>query len=392
MPYSGANDDNLPEHIQKLSETKRAGWVKAWNAAYAGCQEKGGDDCEGYAFRVAHGAVKRIDDSQEGNLESTDFLLIELEEAALVSGRAFDGLVAGEFTDMLGRRISIDAASLPAFVENTQRMIESARTESGELVGLPIDARGHDKGDGAGWIVGVELAGNVLRFVPRWTEVGLDLIRKGIRRFFSATVDLAGRAVLGGTLTNWPAVRAKDGRYLLRPVELENKEVIVGGRTMMTLAELSDEVRAQLIEEAKKTVDLSALYGEQLHQMEEMFRDEAEKRFGEFKAAFERDRHVAEFCATMETKGLPAGERLTRILVALPDAARGELEAMLGEIASKGPVEFSEAGHSKEVKGGRALPDYVVRDLDSGEVKLAELSNPIFGLGDLSQYDLSKWK
>ena len=87
-------------------------------------------------------------------------------------------------------------------------------------MGFPIDASDHNKGDAAGWIIGVELVGDVIRFVPKWTEIGLELIGKGIRRMFSATINLKDKVILGGTLTNWPATRDSKGKMLLRPIEL----------------------------------------------------------------------------------------------------------------------------------------------------------------------------
>lgn len=59
MPYSGPNDAKLPNHIQKLSESKRKQFVSVFNEVYAECQEEGGDDCEGEAMRIANGSVKR---------------------------------------------------------------------------------------------------------------------------------------------------------------------------------------------------------------------------------------------------------------------------------------------------------------------------------------------
>jgi hypothetical protein len=190
--------------------------------------DKKGDDCEGYAFRVANSVIKRM---QEKEMQ-TGFLFVDL---SLTEGKAFDGLAAGEFTDMLGRKAKFEASELSQYVEKPLTAIESTKTESGEIVGLPIDAKGHDKGDGAGYIVGVELAGECIRIIPQWTEIGLEILQKKIRRWFSATVDLANKVILGGTLTNWPATRDSKGTILLRPIELglyELQEESLDERTM----------------------------------------------------------------------------------------------------------------------------------------------------------------
>jgi hypothetical protein len=152
--------------------------------------------------------------------EHTSFLFTELANNALTDGRAFDGVAFGTFNDMFGREITLDAVDAEDFVANTQAAIEATRAESGELVGLPVDAKDHDKGDGAGWIVGAELIDGIIRFLPKWTEIGRELISKGIRRFFSPTIDTSNKVVLGGTLTNWPATRDENNRLMLRPIEL----------------------------------------------------------------------------------------------------------------------------------------------------------------------------
>ncbi len=156
---------------------------------------------------------------------SVNPVFVELQDLEpsdpLTDGKPFDGLVAGTFTDMNGRKFEFTEDDLSELESNTRRSIEATRSESGKIVGIPIDARGHEAGDGAGWIVGVELEDGILRFTPRWTSIGLELIGEGIRRFFSATVDTLLNVVMGGTLTNWPATRNnKTGEIMLRPIEL----------------------------------------------------------------------------------------------------------------------------------------------------------------------------
>lgn len=57
-PYSGANDNNLPEYIQELSEKDRRRWVAIFNSSYESCKTDGGKDCEAEAFHTANGIVK----------------------------------------------------------------------------------------------------------------------------------------------------------------------------------------------------------------------------------------------------------------------------------------------------------------------------------------------
>ena len=149
-------------------------------------------------------------------------LFFELSDSVLTEGAVFDAITVGTFIDMYGRKATFRENDLPKYVENTRANIEASITEEGEVVGLPIDAIDHDKGDGAGWIVGVELDAkrNVIQLKPNWTSIGIEVIEGKIRRFFSATIDMPNKTILGGTLTNWPAIRDKKGKVLLKPVEL----------------------------------------------------------------------------------------------------------------------------------------------------------------------------
>lgn len=147
-------------------------------------------------------------------------LLVRLED--LEEGKPFDALVAGTFIGMSGRKFEFKEEDLAEYVENTKTAIEATKTEDGEVVGLPIDIESHDEGDGAGYIVDAELEDGIVRFTPKWNDVGLDLIERNIRRWFSGTWDIMRKVAQGGTLTNWPATRDNEsGDILLRPIELE---------------------------------------------------------------------------------------------------------------------------------------------------------------------------
>jgi len=112
---------------------------------------------------------------------TTNALFHELGAEGLTDGRMFDALVAGTYTDMLGRVVEFKKKELAEYVSNTQQASEATRTESGDIVGLPIDSRNHDKQDAAGWIVAVEIVGEVVRVIPKWTELGRDLISRGLQ-------------------------------------------------------------------------------------------------------------------------------------------------------------------------------------------------------------------
>ena len=157
-------------------------------------------------------------------MDAASVLWARLEEGTLVEGKPIDGFTAGTFIDMWGRKFQFEENELPLYVENTMVAIEATKLSDGEVRGLPIDCQGHDNEDAAGWIVGVELVDGMIRFAVKWTDVGADLIKRGLRAFFSATANVALKVILGGSLTNWPATRDnKTGAPLLSPVELAGR-------------------------------------------------------------------------------------------------------------------------------------------------------------------------
>ncbi|RJX17532.1 MAG: hypothetical protein C4575_12885 [Desulforudis sp.] len=430
MPYSGINDETLPDQVKEMPEKVRTAWIKTFNSMHEKCMAEKGEDCEGKAMAGANAVAKRMMDSDGGEMEGELQLApVELSNDALTEGRLFDGLAAGEFIDMLGRKAAFKAAELGEFLKNTLAAIEATRAESGEIVGLPIDARGHERGDAAGWIVGAELEGERIRLKPRWTVIGVELISKSIQRGFSATVDLTNKVILGGTLTNWPATRNKSGHILLRPVELSRN-----GLSNEEEANMPDNVVAvdmgqlqKLVETAvaaampkppvqtgngNTDVELESLVAEfgglsdeakkarkeELRRLSEYVRKQAEL---EFQAEMQRERHesrMAELAQTLVggSDAAPRGYQATvdevkaHLLKMAPDEAK-----FWGEFLSKtqkdGFVEFDEVGHGREPQGTKPLPSEFAEQLDAGTIKLADLSDPAAGLGDLRQYDLSKW-
>ncbi len=353
---------------------------------------------------------------------------IHFIELALSDGATFDALVPGTFTDMLGREVTISPSDLSKIVENTIEAIGAAVTATGEIVGLPIDAKDHDKGDGAGWIVGAELSGGIVRLQPKWTMVGRDLIAGGIRRFFSATVDLKNKIILGGTLTNWPALRNKKGVMQLRPIELSanlceivqdddspevmemaknktatpnepvEKEVSGGG---IDLAALRNEIKSDILAEFQKSADgddaadrmkdslkieafadvadLSGARDALLGQMQTALRAEytrmqanAGQMLAGMMAEIKRDQHVAEFAALVvggnekRPVGFPVGqEEVETFLLSLSDVQRTAAESIFGRIHEQGLVEFGAIGHGKHSKAKLPVPEFARESLQA---------------------------
>lgn len=154
-----------------------------------------------------------------------NFLFVDL--SSLTPGKPFAGFAVGKFVDMDGRGVEFKPAQLKAFLANTLKVLKAAKDKG--MPGLPIDARGHDKGDAAGWIVGAELGEvedsdggkvGVIMLAAEWTKLGIELLRDKIMANFSPTVDLRGKVIRGGSLTNWPASVDGNGVPLFPAVEL----------------------------------------------------------------------------------------------------------------------------------------------------------------------------
>jgi hypothetical protein len=327
---------------------------------------------------------------------ASGFLYADL--AALTSGRPFDGFAASDpdepFIDMHGNEIAIKPDELPQYLENTRALIEATRTESGELVGLPIDANGHEKGDGAGYIVGVELTGSVLQFVPQWAEIGLGLLQKGIRRWFSATADIANKAILGGTLTNWPATRKRNGRILLRPIELS--------KSLFEIEEVTMEPEIVQTEQAPNLAELVASDPGIAAQVRELVQAQVKAGVDAELSRVKRETHVTELCQRLtggtdaHPQGLPVkADELQAFLLSLDDPQRERAEALLASVQEKGLVSFTEAGHSRPVAGGTQLPDWAKAELQKFITAGYTVSEFFVHngpeLGEMADYNLSEF-
>lgn len=345
-----------------------------------------------------------------------DFLFVNLSEQ--VSGeKPFDGMAAGEFIDMYGRAVSLKADDLEKFVANTRAALESTRDSSGEVVGFPIDTANHAHKEAAGWIVGVELdeGGNKLRFMPRWNETGKQLIASNTMRYFSPSIDLKAKTVVGGSLTNWPATRTAENHMLLRPVELSmdmvTNDLDAAPAWIADLKEwISDlmqgagnkpeqvETLAPVLEGvpimSEPIVELSA---DQTAQLETLVEERAALRFQNMVEAEKRKNRILEFTRAVTGKGLPVqGEDLTAFLSDLTPDALDKAIALFQTVADAGAViDFEEKGHSKTLTGAQSLPPEMVAPLKAWLAAGQSLEDffkvNAVELGVMTDYNLSEF-
>lgn len=328
-------------------------------------------------------------------------MLTDLQEQNVKPGKPFDGMRAGTFIDMRGTPVTFGAAELAEYVRNTNAAIEATKTPSGDIVGLPIDSRNHDKGDAAGWIIKAELVGDVIQFTPKWTTLGIDLIGASLQRFFSPTVDVTNKTVTGGSLTNWPATRTK-GKTLLRPIELAegdpnpmeetiNKIVQMLGMIWEKIAPKAEPEEPENPEAEPAPMSQAPNLAAELAQ--------AQAQIAELQAQFERKNNVMEFArrVTAGTPAMPRGlnipaDQLAEVLLSMPTEQASKVQTMLENLVV---VDFSERGHNGKIDAKQTLPDvyrpYMAQWLAAGKTPESFFSvNP--EIGKAADFNLSEFQ
>ncbi len=356
-------------------------------------------------------------------------IFIELQ---LRAGQPFAGLAAGSFTDMYGQEIELTAEDIAQFAANTNGLIVDYKARG--MPGLPVDARRHDKGDAAGWIVAAT-AGSVLSstgeitpvvfLAAEWTELGEELLSKRIMVNFSPTLDLEARVIRGGSLTNWPATLDERGVPLFEAVELaqgvyrtreirrgrrpgpeenemsieltqEQLEGLVSARVQAQLAELNQQLAQAfgVVDEAQQIANIAELAA--------AIRAQEQTRWTMQLAEIQRRGQYAELAARVTggaqdaPRGIPAQADVIRdeLLRLTPEQATF-WSGLLETIVAGGLTEFSEIGHGRREGARRQLPAYYAEALTAGRLTLADLSGlngAVLGLGEIGDYDLSQWQ
>lgn len=330
----------------------------------------------------------------------TNYTLVDMSGQISQPGKPFDGMRAGTFVDMRGTRVTFDLPELAAYVDNTRKAIEATRGESGQIVGLPIDAQNHNKGDAAGWIIAADLAGDVIRLTPQWTDLGLDLIGSSRQRFFSPTVDLSNKTIIGGSLTNWPATRA-GGKTLLRPIELAAKGELQMEEMLQKMLDILSAIWAKVGgEKAEETPAEEQPIEEPEMQMAKAaeFAQVLEMALNTQRAQIERKTAVADFAKKI-TGGTPDNPRglsipadaLTEALLSLPDEGLEKVKALLEKAVV---VDFAEVGKAGRTVAKEQLPTaiapYLRQWVAAGkDVESFFSVNP--ELGKVSDFDLAEF-
>ena len=150
MPYSGADDSNLPEHVKKLPDKLRRQWVAVFNSAL----EQYGD--EGKAHKIANGVVKKAQEATMYPLVD-DGLPVNYEN---IEARRWkkDVIRVGTYKHPKGKwTLKVTPDRMDKWVANFKAM-----KEAGIRVPAPLD---HSKKsiDNWGWVDDVWREGDVLK-------------------------------------------------------------------------------------------------------------------------------------------------------------------------------------------------------------------------------------
>jgi hypothetical protein len=180
---------------------------------------------------------------------------------------------------------------------------------------------------------------------------------------------------------------ADEGDYELEDDEEEGGETepskeVEMGLTEQERAELRNELRQEILAEFEQKEQTRAELAEEL-------RVEVE---AEMAAHFERKRELGEFAA--EVCGGDAGLSIDpdELVELMAELDQETADRMKGILKAK-VVPFRELGSSREGQGDKKeLPAEYAEALDAGEIELSDLQSSILELGDLDQYDLSKWQ
>jgi hypothetical protein len=291
----------------------------------------------------------------------------------------------------------------------------------------------HNGGEAAGWIIDVNQAPgrNVIEFTPRWNMNGAAAIGSDTMRYFSPTIDIEHKTIIGGSLTNWPATRTPEHQILLRPVELSSQmqtyaeppwyeKLMAAIQSLIKPADVqakennivNEEIETTPIVEAVETVSMppvelaapvvTTTLDLSSPDIQQLITQQAETRVTALMAEREHAASVVQLATRLtggtpeKPTGLPVGyDRLAAFLEKIPAELYPEAEAILTAAAERAPIEFSEAGHSRVVQGTKPLPDAIKPVLESWLSKKLSLADFFEAnsdqLGAMSDYNLTEF-
>lgn len=345
-------------------------------------------------------------------------LISEVAYSADSPSRPIHMFKPGTFTDMTGRESSFSDADVRAIV---------AHFEATKRRKPPITER-HDWGRAIGRIQNVwaDPAGN-LYGTPKWNAEGRRLLADEVYDGFSCELEKngGGWALIGGSLTNYPAVSGLEPVTLEAPsfTEAPTMPAIVLAAPPAPVPARPDTpsqppketpIMAEQLEQAvlpeveppppisdptmqarldAYVAQINARYEQQQQQALAQASAEFERRMREMEQrssieAFARQRTVT---TADQPYAIPAtADQLTQLLLETPAAVRGKWQALLSQMTTSGLLSFDEIGSAGD--GGESadqwfslVASYQAKGMNRVEaIKAAAKAHP--ALYDAQQY------
>lgn len=301
-------------------------------------------------------------------------------------------LRTGTFTDSSGRAFTFGPDHLASIVSNYARRPNPPITES------------HDYGRATGRIVGVKTdpTGEHLYGSPRWNTTGRQLLSDQVYDGFSCELDpddAGGFVLIGGSLTNYPAVKG------LQPVTLSappidpplTKEIPMADETLeavvtppvvpptTTTAAPAVSAPDSPIFQAQMQAALSQMQAQYELQAQRAL-ESAQLQFERWKTEQAQQTDIAQFsqhvtAATLQRPyALPLdADRVSKFMTMIPTEARKEARAIFEQVLTAGLVSFEELGSQGAGKGDvdavQAYEDALAAELKLNPVKSVALTN-----------------
>lgn len=277
--------------------------------------------------------------------------------SAVVPGQSIHMLRTGTFTDSRGREFTIDTDMIRA-VADRFRAAQPRRT-------LPITER-HDFGRAVGRMTQVWCSadGENLYCTPAWNTDGQRLLAEGVYDAFSCEIDTLVPELIGGSLTNYPAVSGLQPVTLEAPVgidvpDTQEDDTMPDEATVTTPAEAPPADMSAVVAAAFQTANIGeAMKGQfkdliaaqmqaEIAAVKEQARLEAQREIAEFQAR----QSIASFAQHVTTPTLARphalpldAARVEKFLISLSAAQRPEAQAILSAVLDSGLVSFDELG------------------------------------------------
>lgn len=295
-------------------------------------------------------------------IEPTSDRFTPLIFSALTPGKRIHMIRTGTFTDSLGREYTFTSDHIQAMAQNFATM-QPKRD-------LPI-TEGHDWGRAVGRLTRAwSPDGEHLYGTPVWNSAGQQLLTDGVYDGFSCEIDhvsdLATICLIGGSLTNYPAVSGLQPVTLQAPVDAiddltpQPEEITMPDEAVVTspTTEPATDVAA-LIASAFQSANLSgamtesfrSLFTQQMQAQIDAARDQARLEAQRSIAEFQAQQQIASFAQHITTPTLSRptalpleATRIEKFLFSLSGDSRKEGQAILEHILTAGLVSFSELG------------------------------------------------